>query len=138
MFRSSCPGRLDSNKPWFGTTWSARSTSFRLSAASPGPRRPHPSTARTSARCCGASSTSISHRALVWDTNHETAVRQGKWKLRTAKSDRHAKHEMVELELGVFLYDLEADPGETTNLAARHPEVLQRLREVHRAWRAGL
>jgi arylsulfatase A-like enzyme len=82
--------------------------------------------------------TSISHRALVWDTNHETAVRQGKWKLRTAKSDRHAKHEMVELELGVFLYDLEADPGETTNLAARHPEVLQRLREVHRAWRAGL
>ena len=43
---------------------------------------------------------------------------------------------MVELELGEFLYDLEADPGESQDVAAEHPEVVARLKRLHASWRA--
>jgi arylsulfatase A len=32
------------------------------------------------------------------------------------------------------LFDLEADPGETTDLAARHPEIVRRLRSAFERW----
>lgn len=32
------------------------------------------------------------------------------------------------------LYDLETDPGETTNVAAAHPEVVTELRQAYEAW----
>lgn len=41
---------------------------------------------------------------------HKDTVRQGKWKLRGGK-----------------LYDLEADPGEKSDLAAKHPDVCEQL-----------
>lgn len=78
----------------------------------------------------------LGHEVLVWDTGHETAVRQGRWKLKTAKSNRHADYEMVEVELGTFLYDLEADPGESQDLATQHPQVVERLTRLHAEWRA--
>jgi arylsulfatase A-like enzyme len=46
------------------------------------------------------------------------AVRLGKWKLLTRKSNSKFKPE---------LYDLEADLGETTNLAQEHPDIVQQL-----------
>lgn len=78
------------------------------------------------------------HRELYWDTGHEIAVRQGRYKLRIGRRDRHARHEMVELELGEFLYDLEADPGETRNLRGEQPERFAQLLAAHAAWRRGL
>lgn len=78
---------------------------------------------------------SLHHETLVWDTGHETAVRHGKWKLKTAKSRQHADNQMVDLELGEFLYDLEADPGETLDVAAKHPEMFARLKAMHKSWR---
>jgi len=42
------------------------------------------------------------------------AVRRGKWKLRITKEETE-------------LYDLEADISETTNLAAKHPEIVAKL-----------
>ncbi|MBA3302813.1 MAG: sulfatase [Acidimicrobiia bacterium] len=48
------------------------------------------------------------------------AVRVGRWKL------HYAKHPTR----GTELYDLEADPGERTNLAEAHPEVIAAI-EVH-------
>lgn len=80
----------------------------------------------------------VGHDVLVWDTGHETAVRKGRWKLKTAKSKRHADYEMVDLELGTFLYDLGADPGERQDVAAAHPAVVRELRAVHARWRASL
>ncbi|MBC8288858.1 MAG: sulfatase-like hydrolase/transferase [Planctomycetes bacterium] len=77
---------------------------------------------------------SLQHETLVWDTGHETAVRQGKWKLRTAKSNEHAERQGVKLELGEFLYDLDTDPGETKNLAKEHPDVQARLKKLHAEW----
>lgn len=78
--------------------------------------------------------TTINHDTLVWDTHQEVAVRAGKWKYHMAKKDGHAKYEMVELELGEHLYNLEADPGETTNLAEDYPEILSDLKRAHQHW----
>ena len=36
-----------------------------------------------------------------------------------------------------LLYDLQADPGETVNLAERHPEVVRDLLEKWARWDAG-
>lgn len=80
----------------------------------------------------------IHHDALVWDTGSQVAVRQGKWKYRTATKNDYATYEMVELEVGEFLHDLDADPSETTNLAADFPEKLAELKLIHSEWREGL
>lgn len=74
-------------------------------------------------------------RLLVWDTGRETAVRLGDWKLKTASNDEHARYEMVELELGEFLYNLAEDPGEKENLAEDHPEILESLKQEYRSWK---
>ena len=39
---------------------------------------------------------------------------------------------------GLELYDLEADPAETTDVSAAHPDVLERLQELADAARADL
>ncbi len=54
------------------------------------------------------------HEALYWAWQEERVIRQGKWKL---------FHETDKFRL----YDLEADPQEQTNLAATHPDVVERL-----------
>jgi len=77
----------------------------------------------------------LGHETLIWDTGHETAVRQGKWKLKTATEDKYAKYEMVDIELGSFLYDLDADPSETTDVSAKHPEIKDTLQEHYKKWR---
>ncbi|MFW6162326.1 MAG: sulfatase [Planctomycetota bacterium] len=56
------------------------------------------------------------------------AVRSGRWKLHFRKRGRKPW----------ALYDLEADIGEKHNLAAKHPEVVQRLTQVARAFEADL
>ncbi len=65
---------------------------------------------------------------LYWDGGELQAVREGPWKLRLPglKSFRR----WPELDRGtqkVELYHLERDLGETTNLAAEEPEVVERL-----------
>jgi len=78
--------------------------------------------------------TSFEHDTLYWDTGHETAVRAGIWKYRTATNDNNAKYEMVEIELGEFLYNLESDPGESSNLIDDYPEVYSTLKNAHASW----
>jgi arylsulfatase A-like enzyme len=55
------------------------------------------------------------------------AVRSGKWKLHTAKTRGWDKKQG---EFPVSLYDLEADIGETNNLADQHPEIVGRLQKT--------
>ncbi|MEN8861841.1 MAG: arylsulfatase [Lentimonas sp.] len=59
------------------------------------------------------------------------AYRQGKWKLLLAKSSggwtTPTEAEVPTDALSAQLYDMEADPGEITNLYASHPEVAERL-----------
>jgi arylsulfatase A-like enzyme len=56
-----------------------------------------------------------------------SVIRQGRWKL----------HEFFE-DGGLELYDLEADIGESANLAQTHPEKTAELHARLKAWRAAL
>ncbi|MDN5205608.1 sulfatase [Fulvivirgaceae bacterium BMA10] len=56
------------------------------------------------------------------------AVRLGKWKLHSLKSN--GWNEAEQGEFTVSLYDLENDISETQNLADNHPEVVERLKKM--------
>lgn len=80
----------------------------------------------------------LHHDVLVWDTGHELAVRKGPWKLRKSFDDKSAKYEMVELELGEFLHDLENDIGEKENLIDKEKAILSDLEQEYSSWRSNL
>jgi len=64
------------------------------------------------------------HRDLYWEFHERggsQAIRAGKWKGVRLQVRRDA-------DAPLELYDLEADPGETTDVAAEHPGVVARLR----------
>lgn len=66
-------------------------------------------------------------RNLYWRSDFNRSIRAGRWKLmEDTRSDT------------VLLYDLEHDPGERTNLADRHPDLVARLISELDAWEAGL
>lgn len=63
------------------------------------------------------------HEALFWKLSIHSAVRVGRWKL------------YMEPKNGVeYLFDLQDDPQETTDLKARHPEVYADLKARYEAW----
>ena len=77
----------------------------------------------------------IHHETLVWDTKIQTAVKDGKWKYRMANSEKDTQLELMELELGEYLYDLENDPGEKVNLIEKYPDVAKQLKEKYAQWK---
>jgi len=77
---------------------------------------------------------------FYWNDQLE-AVRSGRWKLHfphpyrslssAASAGRDGKPgPYVQKQTGLALYDLEADIGESRNVAADHPDVVQRLKEL--------
>lgn len=58
------------------------------------------------------------------DVAQRTAIRMGRWKLLDLDKPGIAVHAAGK---NCELYDLEADPGETTNVAEQHPEVVAKL-----------
>jgi arylsulfatase A-like enzyme len=71
---------------------------------------------------------------FYFSKNELHAVRQGRWKLRLP--DRTVFYDYVQ-DRGTSaaeLYDLDADIGETKNLAAAHPAVVERLTELTRSF----
>ena len=90
------------------------------------------------------------HDYLYWRSSPTRAIRDQQWKLlEYAKSS----FSMTELDAArrvpppaggwprtaprghlTMLYDLRNDPGETTNLAAQHPEIVARLRAAYNQW----
>ena len=69
------------------------------------------------------------HWQLGEGTNAEWAVREGDWKLIGKTRDTTDGQQIKSVEF--FLANLKDDPGETTNLATKHPEKAQHLRELH-------
>jgi len=62
------------------------------------------------------------HETLCWQLRGTRAVRRGTWKLVALKGKPWE------------LYDMEADPAETNNSADRHPQRVQAMVAIHRAW----
>lgn len=71
---------------------------------------------------------------VFWEMGRQTAVRRGRWKLVL----NGQLVESVDPADQVFLSDLAADPGETTNLRDQHPELVAQLREAAEQWRRGI
>ena len=65
------------------------------------------------------------HEALYWRWTAQSAIREGSWKLL-----RGGERE--------YLYDLKADLEERHNLAAKHPDIANRLRTKLKVWSDGL
>ncbi|MCK5134737.1 MAG: sulfatase-like hydrolase/transferase [Bacteroidales bacterium] len=80
----------------------------------------------------------LQHDVLFWDTGHEIAIRKKQWKLRKSYNDENAKYEMVELELGEFLHDLNNDVGEKLNLIEEKPDILNDLEKEYSIWKSQL
>ena len=60
-------------------------------------------------------------RTLFWRTSSDEAARQGRWKyLKESGTER--------------LFDLSVDPGEKTDLKAKHPNVFDEIRKQYAAW----
>jgi arylsulfatase A len=89
------------------------------------------------------------HEALYfyWDRELQ-AVRSGKWKLHFAHTYRTLGGKpggtggkpaaYVQAKTALALFDLDADPGETADVAARHPDVVERLKKLADKARADL
>lgn len=72
------------------------------------------------------------HQSLAWSSGGQDAIRAGRWKL-----VRHGREDDGRALAGadaVFLADLEADPGERTNLARSRPDVVEQLTRDLDAW----
>jgi arylsulfatase A-like enzyme len=65
------------------------------------------------------------HEALYWRFGTQFAMRKGDWKL--VQYDNTGPH----------LYNLKADIGEETDLAAKHPERMKELRAAWERWNEG-
>lgn len=70
------------------------------------------------------------HDMLAWRFGPQKAIRSGKWKLVDYR-DMEAK-----TQSGWQLYDLEADIGETKNLATEKPELVTELAKAWDEWNA--
>jgi arylsulfatase len=78
-----------------------------------------------------------SDRALCWERMGNEAVRQGGWKLVRAYGAATEDGNITETgpRTGEWeLYDTTTDPGETTNLAAQHPERVKSMTRMFETW----
>jgi arylsulfatase A-like enzyme len=72
------------------------------------------------------------HDALFWQSGGQEAARSGRWKL--VRDGRTDDGKPLPAPDDVFLSDLERDPGESSNLAAKHPEVVNDLNRRLDTW----
>ena len=80
------------------------------------------------------------HERLFFEWAGQAGVREGRWKLMLNAIDQVSggKATRVPPDDAVFLADVQADPGERTNVRDAHPEVAQRLTRLHEQWKASI
>lgn len=67
---------------------------------------------------------------FYYHTTQLQAVRSGKWKLVLPRKVRFDGWSGKKEDTSLELYDLSVDPGESTDIAAKHPAVVERLRKL--------
>ena len=79
------------------------------------------------------------HAALHWDGGKRSqwAVREGDWKL-MGNLQSTPGDPLAPEDKRLFLANLSTDPGERTNLAARHPDRVAQLQQRRADWLAGV
>jgi arylsulfatase A-like enzyme len=96
-----------------------------------------------------ASESPQSAYAFYYRTNELQAIRAGRWKLHFPHTYRTMTGQAPGADgipgrydygatIGRALFDLEADPGETTDVAALHPEIVAELERLAEGFRADL
>ena len=75
----------------------------------------------------GRNTNSFAYPRAARQRSPNVAVREGKWKLLVNSDGRDAE-----------LYDIAADPGETADVAGKHPKQVARMKETALAWRRSL
>lgn len=70
------------------------------------------------------------HDFLQWRLGNQWAVRQGPWKLLHNPNDQADAHKLGGPDKQWFLANIEEDPGEQTNRASAHPDIVERLRKL--------
>lgn len=78
-------------------------------------------------------------RVLCWERMGNQAVRQGRWKLVRGYGSGAEDGNVAQSgpRTGEWeLFDTSADPGETNNLAAQHPDRVESLTRLFEAWAA--
>jgi arylsulfatase A len=87
----------------------------------------------------GEPGASSPHEALYFYWGKDLhAIRAGKWKLhfphpypQPSPAGGNAKPgKNRQLKIGLELFDLETDPGETTNVASKHPDIVERIESL--------
>jgi arylsulfatase A-like enzyme len=94
------------------------------------------------------------HDYLYWRSSPTRAIRDQRWKLleyaktQYSTADLDAARRIPPPPGGwpksapdgylTLLYDLQSDPGETTNIAQEHPEIVARLRSAYADWNSTL
>jgi len=73
------------------------------------------------------------HETFHWQLRDQWAVREGDWKLVANGRDPAVKGKLKGADR-LFLSNMRADPTERTNLAAKYPDVVARLKGLHEAW----
>jgi arylsulfatase A-like enzyme len=74
------------------------------------------------------------HEYIFWEQGEQTAVRSGRWKLTL----NGQLEETQPPESPLFLADLDADPGESANLASEQQDVAASLQSVVHEWRESI
>jgi len=77
------------------------------------------------------------HKSFYWQLGNQSVIREGNWKLLLNPRD-HNRPEGREPSGKVFLANLAEDPGESKNLAKKHPDVVSRLTELKQSYVNGL
>ena len=77
------------------------------------------------------------HKVTHWTIGNSWAVRSGDWKLIGNPRDTSNKGPLGKDDK-LFLVNLKRDKTEMTNLAARHPDEVQRLKTLHDRWQTSL
>ncbi len=70
------------------------------------------------------------HDVLQWRLGNQWAVRQGPWKLLHNPNDQADAKKLTGADKEWFLANIDEDPGEQTNRASAHPEIVERLRKL--------
>lgn len=77
---------------------------------------------------------SIEHEALYWYTKQEMTMRKGEWKYSHGLNDWTSETEMVKLEMGEFLYNVNLDISEANNVIGKYPEKHAELQKELEDW----